>query len=173
MVNLITALPAASKAGMLSLQSIPPKFSHTLSSYLNLRCRFEVRPLSGDVRLNPGRCYIGTEGLDHSFSMVDGQLGLQERPSGLAPNETDNTDRLFSSAAELFSDRAVVILLSGAGIGSLDGLRAVKDAGGTIISPRLEDCILPASLQPAVDANLITEMFKASDMMDILKRCCS
>ena len=172
MVNLITSLPAASSAGVVSLQSIPPRFSQTLSSYLNLRCRFEVRPLSGGVRLNPGRCYIGTGGQGYAFSQFDGQLGLQEIPAVLEPDKTDNIDRLFARAAELFQARLGVILLSGAEIGSLKGLRAVKAAGGTILSPRLENCILPASLKPAVDENLIAQMFDSSDIKDILMRHC-
>jgi two-component system chemotaxis response regulator CheB len=173
MVHFITAMPADAKSGLLSLQSIPPKFARTLSSYLNLRCRFDIRPLYGDVQLNPGQCYIGTGGRDYAFSIVDGQLGLKDRSDGQQVNEKDNTDRLFASAAELFQDRTTVVLLSGAELGSLEGLRSVKQAGGTVLSPRLEECILPASIQPAVDAGLISEMFSPSEIKAVLARYCT
>lgn len=173
MVNLISSIPASSQAGLLSLQSIPPKFAHTLSSYLNLRCRFDIQPLSGNVRLNPGRCFIGTGGRNYTFSAVDDQVGLQDNTRPVDADEKDNTDRLFDSAAQLFQDRVTVILLSGAELGSLKGLRAVKEAGGAILSPRLSKCILPASLQPAVDEDLLTEMFDPSELDDVLARFCT
>ncbi len=173
MVNLITAIPATTNVGLISLQSIPPRFAPTLASYLNLRCRVDVQPLAGDVRLSPGRCYIGTGGRQYALYESDGYPELQDQTSGQEADEKDNTDQFFARAAKLFQDQIVVILLSGAELGSLDGLRAIKDAGGAILSPKLEDCILPASIQPAVDAKLIEEMFDPSDLTDVLVRHCT
>ncbi len=172
MTNLITALPEVHKTGLLSLQSIPPRFAPTLSSYLNLRSRFDIQPLDEDVRLNPGRCYIGTGGQSLQFSIVDGQINLQKRADAPAVDEKANIDRLYASAADLFQDRVVAMLLSGAELGSLEGLRAVKQAGGTIISPQLDGCIMPATLEPVQEAGMIDEMFDPSDMRDVLKQYC-
>jgi hypothetical protein len=40
------------------------------------------------------------------------------------------------------------------------------------LSPRLEECILPDSLQPAAEADLIAEMFSAAEIKEIMHRYC-
>ncbi|MGD9247450.1 MAG: response regulator, partial [Desulfobacteraceae bacterium] len=69
MVNLVTALPNISSTGALSMQSIPPRFAPTLSTFLNARSRFEVQPFKAKMVLNPGRCYIGTSGQHLQFGI--------------------------------------------------------------------------------------------------------
>ncbi len=172
MVNMITALPTASKTSVLSLQAIPPKFAPTLSSYLNIRSRFEVKPLAPDALLSPGSCHIGTSGLGLQFGIRDGRLALQKTENDIETDGIDSFDRLLNSAAELFQDRVVVILLSGAELGPMEGLHAIKAAGGRIFAPHLDSCILPATLAPAVDEELVTDMFDPAEIRDLLKRYC-
>jgi two-component system chemotaxis response regulator CheB len=172
MVNLVTALPNVSSTGVLSLQSIPPRFAPTLSTYLNVRSRFEVKPFKDKAILNVGRCYIGTNGKPILFRMENG-LKIMRNKQGLeddAPQES--VDGILSSAADIFKDRVLVILLSGGDIGTMDGLRAVKSAGGKILAPKPEKSILPESFMGTIDADLVTELFDTADLQDVLVRYC-
>jgi two-component system chemotaxis response regulator CheB len=167
-VNMITGLPKATQTTVLSLQSIPPPFAPTLSSYLNQRSRFEVLPLPEKGLLNPGLCYIANSSLDMQFMISDGRLTLfnNSAVSG-APNE-GSIDRLLLSAAELFQERVMVLLLSGADVGDLEGLRAIQAVGGKILAPKPDRCILPASIEPAIAANLVGELFDPADLHKVL-----
>jgi len=172
MVNMVTALPNASSTGVLSLQSIPPPFAPTLSTFLNARSRFEVQPLKEKTVLNSGRCYIGTSGQSLQFGIDEGRLVLQKLKSSGDPDEQMSVDRVLSSASELFQDRVVVLLLSGSNVGTMDGLRAIKSAGGRILAQDPKKCILPDSFLPADEEGLITETFDSTTMQEALGRYC-
>ncbi len=170
--NLITSLPAVQNSCLLSLQSIPPPFAATLCAYLNLRSRFDIRPLGDQVRLNPGRCYIGTGGQGLRFGVADGQIDIRLTTPGAGGDEAANIDLVYTGAAEIFQNRLVIVLLSGAETSTLEGLRAVKEAGGVVIAPRPDACIMPVSLEPVVEAGMLDETFDPADMPDVLKRYC-
>lgn len=172
MVNLVTALPNVSSTGVLSLQSIPPRFAPTLSTFLNARSRFEVQPLKDKTILNPGRCYIGTNGKPIQFGVEDGLMVLQKRQNAEDLDPQDTVDDILSGAAEIFQDRVLVVLLSGGDIGTMNGLRAIKSAGGKILAPQPKKSILPDSFEGAIEEALITELFDSDDMQDVLARYC-
>jgi two-component system chemotaxis response regulator CheB len=171
-VHLITGLPKAAQTTVLSLQSIPPPFGPTLSSYLNLRSRFDVQPLADIGHLNAGRCYIANSSLDMQFAISDGRLVLRNNSAEPGIHTEGSIDRLLSGAAELFQERVLVMLLSGAEVGELEGLRAVQSNGGKILAPRPDRCILPASFEPAMEANLVSELFDPADLHSVLVRYC-
>jgi two-component system, chemotaxis family, protein-glutamate methylesterase/glutaminase len=157
---------------VLSLQSIPPPFAPTLSSYLNMRSRFEVQPLIDKGLLNPGRCYIANSSLDMQFAISDGRLALYNNSTASGTSNEGSIDRLLLSAAELFQDRVFVLLLSGADVGDLEGLRAIQAGGGKIFAPKPDRCILPASIEPAVADNLGIELYDPADLHKILVNHC-
>jgi two-component system chemotaxis response regulator CheB len=171
-VQMITGLPKAAQTTVLSLQSIPPPFAPTLSAYLNMRSRFEVQPLADENFLNPGRCFITNSSLDVQFAISDGRLTLNDNTAVSGTVSEGNIDRLLLSAAELFQDRLYVLLLSGAEVGDLEGLRAVQTSGGKILSPKPDRCILPASIEQALEANLVTELFDPADLQKVLVNYC-
>jgi chemotaxis response regulator CheB len=92
------------------------------------------------------------------------------------PRETTDEgsfDHLLASAAQLYNDNVVVVLLSGAELGSMQGLNAVKAAGGRIVAPELDSCILPATIEPARSADLITDTFNLDNVREMLGRYCT
>ncbi len=171
-VHLITGLPNVTKTTVLSLQSIPPPFAPTLSSYLNLRSRFDVQALTDTGYLNAGRCYVANGSLDMQFAISEGRLVLRNNSAEPGFINEGSIDRLLSGAAELFQDRVVVMLLSGAEVGKLEGLQAIRSGGGRILAPKPEGCILPSSFQEALDADLVNELFDPAELQAILKRYC-
>jgi two-component system chemotaxis response regulator CheB len=171
-VHMITALPKVNQTTVLSLQSIPPPFAPTLSTYLNLRSRFEVQAFVEKAPLNPGRCYIANCGQEMQFAISDGRLVLHNYHGEPGNSSEQNIDRLLFSASELFQERVAVMLLSGAELGSLEGLRAVQANGGAILMPEPERCILPASIEPALEMGLVTERFDPAELPAVLMRYC-
>jgi hypothetical protein len=51
-------------------------------------------------------------------------------------------------------------------------LDAVRTAGGSIIAPEFGSCILPATLEPAQSAGLISDTFNLMDVREMLERYC-
>ncbi len=172
-VSTLTTLPQISRTSVMSLQSIPPHFSPTLADYLNARSAFEVRPLTDGAPLCPGRCYIGAAGQAMEIQRQGAQRVFRVMSTTAPNNEKNTCDDLLSRVAEMFGNKAVVFLLSGGEIGSMAGLRAIKAAGGQIVAPRLEKCILPATIAPAMENDLIAEMYHPKSLGEVVRRYCT
>ncbi|MEJ2039554.1 MAG: response regulator, partial [Desulfosarcinaceae bacterium] len=148
MVNVLTALPKSSKASVLSIQSIPPHFAPTLSSFLNARSRYDIHPLAPESVLCPGRGYICTNGIEIKIDCRDGLCVLDPLPGMNQDGKEDRSfDHFIQQILQNYNEHVVLILLSGAELGSMEGLRELRKAGGVILAPKLAGCILPATLE--------------------------
>jgi two-component system chemotaxis response regulator CheB len=172
-VRLITAMPQASETAVLSMLSMPPPFAPTLASFLNLRSRFDVKALGEAAALSPGRCYLGTNGTHLALSAAQDRIVLGK--SSIQPDTAngESFEQLLINAAQLYNENVIVVLLSGAELGSMQGLNDVKAAGGTIVAPELSSCILPATIEPALSADLITDTFNLDNVRQMLERYCT
>ena len=172
-MQLVSSLPINPVASVLSMQSIPPQFAPALSEYLNARSRFEVQALDSGAVLCPGRCYIGASGR----SLTIGNVGTMRILKDATEEDTDDVlnslDQLLTNAADLFGSNVIVFLLSGGEVNTMAGLRKVKAAGGYIVAPQPDKCIMPKTIAPVVDEGLITELFDPKDMVHVLRRYCS
>jgi len=154
LIKLLSILPGNLNACLIVLQTMPPEFQIPFSEYLNSTSRLSVLPLRSNSPLQGGRCYIGvkdasveitSKGGRHSLRFGDGSSTLRQKL----------LDDFLASIAHTFPGRLLVILLSGADVGDLDGLRAIKQRNGRIIAQKLDSCLVPRSLQDAVQANLV------------------
>ncbi len=170
MVNMAVSLPTSADCCVISLQSIPPQFAPALSEYLNVRSRFDALPFTDNASMCPGRMYVTPNG--RSLDIVNRDSGLRIADAATKDNgEQQNIyDPLFMRAAELYGDKTVVMLLSGGEIGSMNGLKRIRSAGGHILSPHPEQAILPATLETIMDEGLISELFDPKDMVNVLQR---
>jgi chemotaxis response regulator CheB len=137
-----------------------------------MRSRFDVQPLMDKGLLNPGMCYIANSSLDMQFAISDGRMALFNNSAASGTSNEGSIDRLLLSAAELFQEHVLVLLLSGADVGNLEGLRAIQSAGGKILAPKPDRCILPASIEPAMAADLVGELFDPVDLHKMLVSHC-
>ena len=173
MVNMITTLPRDPSACVLSLQSIPPPFAPTLSEYLNMRSRFEILPFKPGVPLCAGRCYVGTSERAIEIGMDEAVWVFQDATAIAQKEGPNNFDLLLGAVSDLYLDRITIVLLSGCEIGTMEGLRKIREAGGQVIAPQLEKCILPATIEPVKEQGLITEIFNPKDIGNVLRRYCT
>jgi two-component system chemotaxis response regulator CheB len=172
MAHMVTSLPTAPATCVLSMQSIPPQFAPALSEYLHARSRFEVRPLTDGDAVCPGRCYIGASGRLIEIGLNGPVWCFNDWTADPLGSDQNTFDLLFNRAADLFQERVVVLLLSGGEVGTLEGLRRIKAAGGHVIAPYPDKCIMPATVEPVLKEDVITEMFDPKDMAKVLRRYC-
>jgi two-component system, chemotaxis family, protein-glutamate methylesterase/glutaminase len=172
MVHAIASLPPSPSACVLSMQSIPPQFAPALSDFLNVRSRFDVQPLADGATVCRGRCYVGASGRTLDIDVAGEGHVFNHADNPRLGEDQSSLDYLFRRAADLYKENVVVLLLSGCEYGTIEGLRRVHAAGGHIVAPQLDKCILPATIEPVLNENLITEMFDPKDMVHVLRRYC-
>ncbi|GAB3649484.1 chemotaxis protein CheB [Echinicola sediminis] len=116
--------------------------------------------------LKPNTCYIAPAGYhllierNHSLSLDNSEKVWFSRPS---------IDVLFQTAAEVFQQGAVGILLSGANADGAAGLLQIKETGGLTFAQHPEAAEYPAMPTAAVAISACETVLIPDEMRAILK----
>ena len=148
LTRVLSALPADFPAPVVVAQHLDPRVPSNLASILGRRTALNVVAVTQSTPLEAGTVYVvpanrHVEITDHTVSIYVGESHDRPKPS---------IDLLFLTAAEIFGDRLIAVVLSGLGSDGTDGARSVKQRGGMVI---IEDPMtaafpsMPASLEAA------------------------
>ncbi len=116
------------------------QFDSSLEELLSARTGLIAKEIDEKDRIEPGYVYISPADYhvlienDHSFSLDESEKVNFSRPS---------IDVVFSSAAAVYKNSLVAILLSGANADGTEGLIAVKEKGGMVVIQDTDEAIVP------------------------------
>jgi two-component system chemotaxis response regulator CheB len=126
----VSAFPVAFPASVLVVQHMDPRHKSMLAGLLGRRCLLEVRQASAGEQIRPATVYISQP--DAHLIVREGRLVLSD--SAQVHFSRPSIDLLFQSVADAYGDRAIAVVLSGAGVDGADGIRLIKAKGGTTIA---------------------------------------
>ena len=126
--GMIPTLPADFPAPIVVAQHLDPDRESRLQEILSRESKLPVRTVVDHAHLEAGVIYVVPA--DRHVSITDSELGLQNDEHG---RPKPSVDLLLSSAAKVFGERLVAVILSGTGSDGAGGARAVKEAGGTVV----------------------------------------
>lgn len=159
--RILLDLPGDFPAPILVVQHIALGFAAGLADWLNASCGLRVkvaehgeRALKRTVFLAPDDRHIGVS--------ADGRVTVVEAPpvAGFRPSGT----YLFESAANAYGAAVAAVILTGMGRDGVDGLRAVKAAGGRVLAQDQETCVVYGMPREAVTAGLVDAVVGLPDL---------
>jgi two-component system chemotaxis response regulator CheB len=176
LIRLVPMLENSIGAAVVLLQTMPQQFLVPFCEYLDQRSSPAIRPLDNTYAnrkaiqdesvafmLEPGSCYVGTHQQSLNLDIVGKEYLLfsQNEQQGslsgsLGDEHNSSFDDFLVSIAEVFFGDILIVLLSGAEIGNLTGLKSIKEKKGRIIIQQLATCVIPQSLEKAVRERLIS-----------------
>lgn len=152
---IIPRLPASLQAAVLIVQHMPQGFTRSLAERLALRSALPVREAQdGDV-VGHGQVLIAPAGL-HMKLRRRGErvkVWLDEEPKGAL--HRPSADVLMASAAKAYGPRALGVILTGMGSDGVQGLRAIRDAGGPALAESEETCVIFGMPKAALEAGVV------------------
>jgi two-component system chemotaxis response regulator CheB len=127
---LLRGLPPAFPVPIAIVQHIADGFTEGLAAWLASETRVDVHEGQDGEPLAPGRVVLAPTG--RHLLVGDGYVRLSDAP----PVDTfrPSVTPLFLSAARAYGSRACGVILTGMGRDGADGLRAIRDAGGTTLA---------------------------------------
>lgn len=140
--RLLSVLPGDLPVPMLIALHIPEGYTQALAARLDTLSALEVReaeagmvPRAGLVILARGGAHLQ---LVSSGEGVEVALDYRLGPAAHAPS----VDLLFQSAAAIYGDRTLGVVLTGMGDDGLKGARAIHQAGGTVLTESELSCVV-------------------------------
>jgi len=140
--TILKALPSTFSSPIVVAQHMPKFFTKTFAERLNQLCAVEVREAQQGDSVKPGLVLIAPGG-QHMSLHKDGNrvvIQLSEHPAHLPYRPS--VDILMESAAQVYGPKVIGLVLTGMGQDGLEGARAIKQSGGSIIAQDEASCIV-------------------------------
>jgi two-component system chemotaxis response regulator CheB len=128
--RVLSALPASFPAAILVLQHLDPHHRSWMAEILARRTGLRVEEARDRVRIAAGTVFIAPPG-HHLLVGEDGALSLTDTVK--VQHVRPSADVLFASLAASWGAGAIAVVLSGTGADGAEGVRAIKQRGGTVI----------------------------------------
>ena len=144
---LLPALPAGLRASVFIVLHLPRERPSLLAEIFAPKCALKVKEAEDKMRVEPGTVY---------FAPPDYHLLLDEGPQlALSIDELvhfsrPSIDVLFESAADIYGERLMGIILTGANDDGAAGLAAIHRAGGMTIVQEPDSAQVPLMVLAAL-----------------------
>ena len=131
--GILYALPPSLGAPLFIVQHMPSMFYTSIfAQRLSKLCRLEVRVAEDGEVVRPDRARLAPGGHQTRVVFDGGQTrtALTEvKPAVLSPG----IDITMESAAQVYGENTIGVILSGIGVDGREGMKAIKEAGGRTI----------------------------------------
>jgi two-component system, chemotaxis family, CheB/CheR fusion protein len=166
--TLLGGLPATFPAPVILAQHLDPNHESHLHTILQRKTEMPVVLVTGKEKLQRGSAYVVPA--NRHIVVSDGHVQVQKdhldrpRPS---------IDLLLSSAAKMYAERLVAVILTGSGSDGAAGAIDVKQAGGTVVIQDPRTALypsMPAALPPTI-VDHVTDVERIPSLLqDLVER---
>jgi two-component system, chemotaxis family, protein-glutamate methylesterase/glutaminase len=144
---ILAALPAAFPAAIVIVQHRTAQEPFHLPEVLSRRTGLRVEQAREGTALRPASVFIAPPDW-HLLVNVDGTLSLSH--SAKVKFVRPSADRLFESLAASFGERAIAVVLTGAGSDGSGGVPIIKRMGGVVIAQDAATAEVPGMPRSAI-----------------------
>jgi two-component system chemotaxis response regulator CheB len=152
---IVPRLPAGLGAALLVVQHMPPGFTRSLAERLAARSALEVREAADGEPIVPGTVLIAPAGLHMKARRRGSSLRVMLDEEPREALHRPSADVLMTSVAKACGSRALGIVLTGMGSDGVEGLRAIRRAGGRGLAQSAETCVIYGMPKAAVEAGVV------------------
>jgi two-component system, chemotaxis family, protein-glutamate methylesterase/glutaminase len=165
--KLVSDLPADFPAPVVVVQHINAAFADSLVGWLGTSAKLKVRAAKDGDLLTPGTVLIAPSGF-HLTIPSRGRVAVQpgEPRDGHLPSAT----LLLESAAKSYGKRTVGVILTGMGNDGVDGMAAIRAAGGKTIAQSQESCVVFGMPGAAIGRGVVDYIVHGDDVGKALLR---
>jgi two-component system chemotaxis response regulator CheB len=131
-------------------QHMPGGFTASFAERIDRFTAFSAREARERDRVEPGTVLVAPGGCHFGFESYDGEPRVRLAPRSPGDKYCPSVDRMFASAAEHFGAELMAVVLTGMGDDGAQGVRAVKEAGGTVVTESEESAVVFGMPQQAI-----------------------
>ena len=149
-------------AGILIVQHMPRGFTETFAARLDRESKIEVKEAEAGDRIEQGKALIApgdyhmTVRRETTAKMTARIIDLNQEPPvyGLRPT----VDAMMLSAAEVYGDKTVAVILTGMGSDGAKGMKAIKENKGKTIAQNKDTCVVYGMPKAAIEKGAVDKI---------------
>jgi two-component system chemotaxis response regulator CheB len=130
------------RAPVLITQHMPPTFTAVLAEHLARVSKFPVREASDGEEVNAGAIYLAPGGKHMKVERRDGTAVIAIDDGPMVNFCKPAVDPLFASAAQVWGNKVLALVLTGMGSDGLAGAKEIVAAGGHVIAQDEETSVV-------------------------------
>jgi two-component system chemotaxis response regulator CheB len=163
---IIPRLPQGFASTVLVVQHMPVGFTRSLAERLAGRSVLPVREGQDGDLVEPGQVLIAPAGRHMKIRRRGGtaRVWLDDEPR--AALHRPSVDVLMVSVAKAYGSKCLGVVLTGMGSDGVDGLRAIREAGGRTLAESEETAIIYGMPKAAVEAGVVDQSVPLGRMAD-------
>ncbi len=159
--HILAALPGNFAVPILVVQHIATGFVGGLADWLSASCNLRVKVAEDGEPLRARTVYLAPE--DRQLGVRDdGRILVADAPpvKGFRPSATF----LFESAARAYGAALAAVMLTGMGNDGVEGLKAVKAAGGMVLAQDEASSVVYGMPREAVEAGVVDAVLSIGEV---------
>jgi len=163
LAEVLVTLPANFPLPIVLVQHMPENFTKAFAERLNKQCNIRVREAVDGDQLQPGLALLAPGGKQ---LMLDRRNGGSVRvlPDDERVNYKPSLDITFGSAANIYGDKVLGVVLTGMGSDGCNGARLLKETGSALWSQDEASCVIYGMPMAVARAGLTDKVLSLKDI---------
>jgi two-component system chemotaxis response regulator CheB len=154
------ALPCS----FLVAQHMPEGFTRGFAERLDRLTPFRALEARGGETPTPGTVLVAPGGSHLELEGVGNQVVTRVLPHAPSDKYAPSVDRLFRSAAKAFGQNLLAVVLTGMGDDGREGVKAVKQAGGSVIAEAEETAVIFGMPHQAIRTGAVDQVLPLGEI---------
>ncbi|CAH2712933.1 Protein-glutamate methylesterase/protein-glutamine glutaminase [Neobacillus rhizosphaerae] len=164
--TILPCFPADLPIPIVVAQHMPPGFTKPLAERFNTLCKLNVKEAENGQVVQEGTIYIAPSGYQTRFDKKnDGTVIFKvDNDVGVEALYKPSIDITLKSAAPIFTDRLLSVILTGMGVDGMQGCGLVKKYHGNVFVEAEDSCIVYGMPKAVLEAGYADGQYVLSQM---------
>ncbi|MBC7087524.1 MAG: chemotaxis response regulator protein-glutamate methylesterase [Tissierellales bacterium] len=160
LVSLVRELPGDMGVPIFIVQHMPAGFTTSLAARMDMESKLKVVESKDGMDIEKNIVYLAPGDFHMTIENKKIRLDKRERLNGVRPS----VDYLFASAAEIYKENLLGIILTGMGKDGSTGMKRIKDLNGYTIAQDKESSTIFGMPQSAIKLGVVDEILSLDEI---------
>jgi chemotaxis protein methyltransferase CheR len=165
--TLFSSIRADLQIPVIVTQHLHPLEKNCLAELLNLTSKIKIIEAEDNMQILPNRIYIGPPDY-HLLVQENGVLSLSKE--GKVNHSRPSIDVLFRSASNVYLNRIIGILLTGANNDGANGIKTIRENGGWTIAQDPETAEFNFMPQSAIETGMVDKILDLNEIAGFINK---
>lgn len=170
--KIFSMMPHEIPFALLVSQHMPAGFTKTFAERLNRMLPFDVREASDGEPVLKNTVLVAPGGMNMITVLVRDQVIVRLKPPSKEEKYIPSVNAMLNSVARVYGNRALAVILTGMGNDGSQGIRKIKEHGGSVLAESEESSVVFGMPREAIATGLVDKVVPLEQMASKILEFC-